>query len=192
MLGIALALLAATAYGVSVSPLLDVDHVAGAGRRSTSPPAEVESAPPACTPGDAMLWVDTSTAVAGIEALPYVARRRRCSGSGPTPCASPCTSDGRRRGSTGPAGKALVDGTGRVLETVDAATAGHAAARRRAASCPPPGGTVDAVGAARVAGALTGLAAVGTASVETHRPRRRAAPGVRARDPDGGGHADRA
>ena len=35
---------------------------------------------------------------------------------------------------------------------------------------PPPGGTigtVDAIGAARVAGALTGLAAGGTASVET-------------------------
>ena len=31
---------------------------------------------------------------------------------------------------------------------------------------PPPGGTIDAIGAARVAGALTGLAATGTTSVE--------------------------
>jgi hypothetical protein len=32
---------------------------------------------------------------------------------------------------------------------------------------PAPGGSIDAVGAARVAGSLTGLAAVGTASVES-------------------------
>jgi hypothetical protein len=52
-----------------------------------------------------------------------------------------------------------------VLEIVNAAPPGMPqllGAKR----VPPPGGTVDAIGAARVAGALTGLLAVGTKSVE--------------------------
>ena len=65
----------------------------------------------------------------------------------------------------GPGGKALVDGTGRVLETVAAAPPGMPQLLG-AKVVPPPGGTIDAVGAARVAGGLTGLAAAGTTSVE--------------------------
>jgi len=111
-----------------------------------------------------MVWIDTGAAVAGIEALPYVRdatlrrdwpHRVRITVHERTPAAW----------LDGPTGKALVDGTGRVLETIGAAPPAMPqllGAKR----VPAPGATIDAVGAARVAGALTGLAAAGTTSVE--------------------------
>jgi hypothetical protein len=64
-----------------------------------------------------------------------------------------------------PGGKALVDGTGRVLELAEASPPG-VPQLIGAKVVPAPGGTVDAIGAARVAGALHGLVAAGTASVD--------------------------
>ena len=144
------------------SPFLDVDHVVGAGARRARPPRRSSRPRRGSTRGDAMVWLDTGAAVAGIEALPVGPRRATSSASGPTPCASPSPSARPRRGSTARPGTALVDGTGRVLERVEAA-------RRRCPSCSapklvPPVGRHDRrrSARARVAGALAGLAAAGT------------------------------
>ena len=95
----------------------------------------------------------------------------------------------RRRGSTRPAGKALVDGTGRVLETVADAAAGDAAAPRGQARAATRGHGRRRRRGARVAGALTGLAAVGTASVEATDHGIVLHLALRSRDPDGGADA---
>ena len=61
-----------------MSPLLDVDHVAGAGRRRTSAPPRSQAAA-GVHAGDAMLWLDTGGAVAGDRGAAVGAQRRRCS-----------------------------------------------------------------------------------------------------------------
>jgi cell division protein FtsQ len=159
--GIALAVLLAVAYGVAASPLLAVDRVQirGLDRLTAS---DIENAG-GVHDGDAMVWIDTSGAVQGIEALPYV---REASLTREWPHTVRITVRERTPSAwvDAASGKALVDGTGRVLELVDAAPA-HMPQLLGAKLVPPPGGTVDAVGAARVAGALHGLAALGTASV---------------------------
>jgi cell division protein FtsQ len=160
--GIALAVLLAVAWGVSASPLLAVDHVKIHGLQHLTP-GDIETAA-GVHPGDAMVWIDTTGAVQGIEGLPYVLRaslRRewpntvRISVHERTPSAWV----------DGPAGKALVDRTGRVLETIDATPPGMPQLVG-AKLVPPPGGAIDITGAARVAGALHGIAAAGTTSVE--------------------------
>src|SRR2546423_5571312 len=115
--------------------------------------------------GDAMAWIDMSGAVQGIEALPYVhdasiqrewPKTVRIIVHERTPSAWV----------DGPSGKVLVDRTGRVLEIVESSPPGMPQLLG-AKVVPPPGGTIDATGAARVAGALHGIAAAGTTSVET-------------------------
>ncbi len=64
-----------------------------------------------------------------------------------------------------PAGKAVVDGTGRVLE-VGAAPPAGLPQLLGTRLVPPVGGTVAPLDGARVAGGLSGYAAAGTASVE--------------------------
>ena len=162
MVVLVVVVLVAVAYGVSKSPLLAVDTVQVRGTAHVTP-AQVANAA-GVHDGDAMVWIDTGAAVAGIEALPYVRdatlrrdwpHRVRITVHERTPAAW----------LDGPTGKALVDGTGRVLETIGAAPPAMPqllGAKR----VPAPGATIDAVGAARVAGALTGLAAAGTTSVE--------------------------
>ena len=165
VVGLVLALLVLLAYGVSMSPLLSVDtvQVRGTSRLTAS---QVEAAA-GVHEGDAITWIDTGKAVAGIEALPYV---RDATLHREWPHTIRITVHERTPAAwiDSPGEKALVDGTGRVLEMVDAAPPAMPQLVG-AKLVPPPGATIDAVGAARVAGALTGLAAVGTSSVEaTH------------------------
>jgi cell division protein FtsQ len=162
VLGIAVAVLLAVAYGVSRSPLLAVDTLTVRGTSHLATEQVLDAA--GVHEGDAMVWLDTGAALSGIEALPYV---RSASLRREWPDAVRITVHERVPAAwvDGPAGKALVDGTGRVLELVEAAPPAMPQLLG-ATLVPPPGGTIDAVGAARAAGALTGLAAAGTTSVE--------------------------
>ena len=160
--GVVLAVLLAAAYGVAASPLLAVDHVRIRGLdRLTS--ADIENAG-GVHPGDAMVWIDTGAAVQGIEALPYV---RDASLTREWPRTVRITVHERTPAAwvDGPGAKALVDGTGRVLELVYAVPPGMPQLLG-VKLVPAPGGTVDAVGAARVAGTLHGVAAAETTSIE--------------------------
>jgi cell division protein FtsQ len=157
------AVVVTVAWGVSVSPLLDVDHVQVRGVHHVTAP-EIEDAAGVHT-GDAMAWIDTGGSISGIEALPYVATATLAR---EWPDTVRIVVHERRPAAwvDGPSGKALVDRTGRVLEIVDQAPAGMPQLLG-AHVVPPPGGRIDALGAAKVAGALHGIAAAGTKSVET-------------------------
>ena len=161
-LGLAVAVLLAVAYGVSRSPLLAVDTLAVKGTFHLTAEQVLDAA--GVHEGDAMLWIDTGAAVSGIEALPYL---RDVSLQREWPDTVRITVRERVPVAwiDASGGKALVDRTGRVLETVDAAPPAMPQLLG-AKVVPTPGGTVDAVGAARVAGALSALAAAGTTSVE--------------------------
>jgi cell division protein FtsQ len=163
VLVLALLLLAAVAWGVSVSPFFDVDHVRVLGT-SRLTAAQIQTAAGVHS-GDAMLWIDTSGAVRGIEALPYV-RSAKLQREWPDTVRITVQERTPVAWIEGSGGKVLVDRTGRVLEAVAAAPPAMPQLIG-AKVVPPPGGRIDAVGAARVAGALTGLAAAGTTSVET-------------------------
>jgi cell division protein FtsQ len=162
VLGIAVAVLLAIAYGVSRSPLLAVDTLAVKGTTHLTTEQVLDAA--GVHEGDAMVWIDTGTALSGIEALPYV---RDASLQREWPDTVRITVEERVPAAWigGAGGAALVDRSGRVLETVEAAPPGMPQLVG-AKQVPPPGGTIDAVGAARVAGALTGLTAVVTTSVD--------------------------
>ena len=158
----AVALLAAVAWGVSVSPLLDVDHVRVRGLEHLTA-AEVESAADV-HPGDAIVWLDPDRAARDLEALPYVGR---ASVTRAWPDTVRITVHERRPAAwvQGAGVKVLVDGSGRVLETVDAPPAGLPQLLGTKV-VPPAGATIAPVDGARVAGGLSGFAAAGTASVE--------------------------
>ncbi|HEY3673315.1 MAG TPA: FtsQ-type POTRA domain-containing protein [Acidimicrobiia bacterium] len=162
ILGVALAVLIAIAYGVSRSPLLAVDTLRVRGTSHLTATQVVDAA--GVHDGDAMVWIDTTAAVDGMEALPYV---RDATLTREWPDTVRITVHERTPAAwvDGLGGKTLVDRSGRVLETVEAAPPGIPQLLG-AKVVPPPGGIVDAVGAARVAGALTGPAAAGTTSVE--------------------------
>jgi cell division protein FtsQ len=163
VLGAVVVVLAAAAYGLSVSPLLAVDTVAVRGTSHLT--AAQVTAAAAVHDGDSMAWIDTGASVAGIEALPYV---RAATIEREWPHTVRITVHERTPAAwiDGPAGKSLVDGTGRVLEAVDAPPAGMPQLVG-AKVVPPPGGTIDARPAARVAGVVGALAVPGVASVET-------------------------
>jgi cell division protein FtsQ len=162
VVGIVVAVLLTVAFVISRSPLLAIDTLQVRGTSHLTTEQILDAA--GVHEGDPMVWIDTSAAVQGIEALPYV-REARLERQWPDTVR--ITVHERRPAAwvEGPAGTALVDGHGRVLAEVDAAP--PAMPQLLGATVPPPGGTVDLVGAARVAGALTGLAAAGTTSVET-------------------------
>jgi cell division protein FtsQ len=150
------------AYGASRSPLLAVDTLTVKGTSHLTPEQVLDAA--GVHEGDAMVWLDTGAALSGIEALPYVghASLRR---EWPDTVRITVTERVPAAWVEGPAGTVLVDGTGRVLEAVEAAPPAMPQLLG-ARQVPPPGGTIDAVGAARVAGGLSALAAAGTTSVE--------------------------
>jgi cell division protein FtsQ len=154
--------LAAVAWGVSVSPLLDVDHVRVRGVDHLTA-AEIEDAA-GIHPGDTMAWLDPERAVRGIEVLPYV---RRASVSREWPDTVRITVHERTAVAwiDGPAGKAVVDATGRVLESVPAPPAGLPQLLGTR-TVPAVGGTIAPRDGARAAGALSGFVAGGTGSVE--------------------------
>lgn len=156
------AVLAAIAYGVSRSPLLAVNTLKVTGTSHVTTEQVLDAA--GVHDGDPMVWMDPGAAVRGIEALPYV---RVATVQRQWPDTVRITVRERTPSAwiDGPGGKALVDGTGRVLDVVD--TPPPAVPQLLGAKVvPTPGGTIDAVGAARVAGGLGGLAGAGTASVE--------------------------
>lgn len=161
ILGAAVAVLVAAAYGISRSPLLSVDTVTVLGTAHLTP-AQVEAAA-GVHQGDAMVWVDTGNAVTRVEALPYV---RDVSIRREWPHTVRITVRERTPAAwiDGSGAKTVVDGTGRVLETVAAPPPGLPQLLGTKV-VPPPGGVIDAVAAARVAGTLTGLAVGGVASV---------------------------
>ncbi len=140
--GLVVAVVVLIAYGVSMSPLLSVDTLQVRGTAHLTAP-QVEAAA-GVHEGDAITWIDTGKAVAGIEALPYVrdATLRR-----EWPHTVRITVHERKPAAwiDSPGEKALVDGTGRVLEMVDAAP--RAMPQLLGAKLvPPPGATIDAEG----------------------------------------------
>jgi cell division protein FtsQ len=153
----AVTVLSVVAWGVTVSPLLDIDHVVVTGTTGHTTAAEVQSAA-GIHRGDALAWLDTTGAVSSIEALPYV-HSARVEREWPdtvtirvverVPVA--WMASGNRR--------ALMDRTGRVLESVTTAPAGMPQLASTAA-VPTAGRTVaPAIGeGARVAAALGPLA----------------------------------
>jgi cell division protein FtsQ len=159
--GLVVAALVGLAWVVSVSPLLDVDHLRVRGVHHLTA-AQIETAG-GVHPGDAMLWIDTGQAVRRIEALPYV-RGAQVRREWPDTVAITVSERAPVAWVAGPSATELVDRTGRVLEAVDQAPAGLPQLLG-ATSVPPPGARVDALGGAKVAGALSGLARRGTASV---------------------------
>lgn len=161
VVGVAVAAVLGLAWAVSVSPLVDVDHLKVRGLHHLSA-AQVEAAG-GVHPGDAMLWVDTGRAVRAIDALPYV-RAVQVHREWPDTVEISVAERTPVAWVAGASGAALVDRTGRVLETV-----GQAVGLPQllgASTVASPGARIDALGAARVAGALSGIARAGTASVE--------------------------
>jgi len=148
---------------VSVSPLFDVDHLQVVGLHHLDA-AQIETAA-GVHRGDAMVWLDSGSAVRGIEALPYVehAELRR---------EWPATVRIVVRERTpvawidGAGVKSLVDGSGRVIDTVGSPPRGMPQLVG-VRSVPAPGGVVKPLAGARVAAGLAGLVAAGTTSVET-------------------------
>jgi cell division protein FtsQ len=151
------------AWAVSVSPLLDIDHVRVSGVQHLTAD-EIQTAA-GVHAGDAMAWLDTGGAVSGIEALPYVATAT-VTREWPDTVRIAVRERQPAAWVEGPGGNALVDGTGRVLEVVEQPPTGMPQLLG-AHVVPPPGGRVDALDAAKVAGALHGIAAAGTKSVES-------------------------
>jgi cell division protein FtsQ len=157
---VVVALLAA-AWGISVSPLLDIDHVEVRGLdRLTA--AQIEDAG-GVHPGDAMAWLDPGRAVTRIEALPFV-RRATVSREWPDTVRIAIVERQPVAWIDRPAGKVVVDRSGRVLESVDDAPPGTPQLIGSRV-VPPPGATISPVAGARVAAGLTGFAAAGTRSV---------------------------
>jgi cell division protein FtsQ len=162
VVGIVVVALLAVAYGVTRSPLLAVDTLTVEGTSHLTTDAVLDAA--GVHEGDALVWLDTGAARSGIEGLSYV-RTATLERQWPDTVRITVHERVPVAWIDGAAGKALVDRTGRVLEVLD--TAPPAMPQLLGAKLvPPPGSTIDAVGAARAAGALTGLAAAGTDSVE--------------------------
>lgn len=155
------AALALIAYGVSVSPFLDVDKVVVRGAVRTRE-AELEKAA-GVGKGDALFWLSTDDAARGIEALPYV-RHATVTKEWPDTVRITVTERAPAAWTEGPTGIVLVDGTGRVLQAVDAAPTGLPKLVGLT-SVPAPGRAVTPSGPARAAGVLPPLAAGGTTSV---------------------------
>jgi cell division protein FtsQ len=160
VVGVVLALFG-LAWGISVSPLLDVDHLQVQGLHRVTA-AAVEDAG-GIHHGDAMAWLDPSRAVRSIEALPFV---RRATVTREWPDTVRVTVVERRPVAwiAGPAGKVVVDGTGRVLESVADAPPGMPQLLGTNV-VPVTGATISPAGGAHVAAGLTGLLVVGTRSV---------------------------
>jgi len=151
------------AVGASLSPLLDVDHLQVVGLHHLDA-AQIEAAA-GVHRGDAMVWLDSSTAARAIEALPYVghAEVRR---EWPSTVRIVVRERTPVAWVDGPRAKSLVDGSGRVIATASSPLSGRPQLVG-VRSVPAPGGVVTPRAGARVASGLTGLVAAGTASVET-------------------------
>ena len=142
-------------WGITRSPLVDIDEVRVTGANRTLLDSLIDAGK--LEPGTPMLDVDPNTAVAGIERLPWIETvvvERMWPGSVVVRVAerAPVVGISRPGG-----GWALADATGRVLEWQDGPPAGlpHVHDARR---IPRPGNSLEGpeVGAAQVAAALPG------------------------------------
>ena len=122
--------------------------------------------------GDAMVWLDAGAAVAGIEALPWVAPRD-VEREWPGTVTITVTERAPLAWVDTAAGLALVDRSGRVLERLTDAPTGVPQIAG-AKFVPPVGGTHRAGWAARVAGAPRRARRGRHRAGHAHRPRRRA------------------
>ena len=160
VVGVVVALLA-IAYGATVSPFLDVDHVVVRGASRTTPARLLRDA--GIAKGDPLFWLDAGEARTKLEAEPFVARAR-VTKEWPDTLRVVVTERTPAAWAQGARGIVVVDGTGRVLEHVDAAPAGLPQLLGLRV-VPEPGGTVAPSGPARMAGILPPIAAGGTTSV---------------------------
>lgn len=149
------------AYGASLSPFLDVDHVVVRGAQHT-PATQLERAA-GVAKGDALFWFSTGDAVHGLEALPFV-KTAKVTKEWPDTVRIVVTERAPAGWAEGPVGKVLVDRTGRVLAVVDAPPPGLPKLLGLT-GVPGTGGTVAPLGPARAAGVLPVFAAGGTTSV---------------------------
>ena len=162
-------------WGASISPLLDVDHVAVRGHRARSPPTQVQDGGADRRAATRSSWLDVGAGRApAIEALPVGRATREVEREWP---------DTVRIAVRERRPVAWVDGRRRARAVVDAHRPRARGRRRRrppaCRSCSarklvPPGRAARStpVDGARVAGALTGLAAGGHGVGRGHRPRR--------------------
>jgi cell division protein FtsQ len=157
----AIVALVALAYGVSVSPFLDVDRVTVRGASQTTPEQLLHDA--GIATGDALFWLDVGDARAKLEAEPFVARAR-VTKEWPDTLRVVVTERTPAAWAEGARGKVTVDGSGRVLDHVDEAPRGLPQLLGLRV-VPEPGGTVAPTGPARMAGILPALVAGGTNSV---------------------------
>ncbi len=158
----ALTALLAVAWAITVSPLLDVDHIHVHGVHRT-PIAELEHAA-GIHYGDALTWLDSGRAVAGMERLPSVLRaevRREWPGT------VDITVVERKpvawvQGH--PGGVAIVDRTGQVLQVRKHPPVGMPQLVGTTISS-VPGGKISPTAGAQVAAGLVGLVAAGTKTI---------------------------
>jgi cell division protein FtsQ len=148
--------LVVVAWGVSVSPLLDVDHIVVVGPGDHITVAQIESAA-AIHRGDALAWLDTGRAADGVDALPYV-KTAQVTREWPDAVRIVVTERSAVAWIEGGGTRAVVDGTGRILATVGDAPAGLPQLVS-ADAVPKPGSSIRSTGAARVAAAIAGLSA---------------------------------
>ena len=116
MVGLVLAL-AAVLLALTWSPLVDVEQVSVAGEAHTDADAITEAA--GVTAGDSLVWFDPAEAERAVEALPWVAEatvERSWSGA----VAIEVTEREAVAALVAGAGWLLADGTGRLLQKVDA------------------------------------------------------------------------
>ena len=153
--------LAAAAWGITMSPLLAVDHIVVKGAPHVTP-EQVERAG-AVHLGNPLVWLDADRAVAGIEALPYVSRAQ-VERQWPHTVRIVITERQGVAWAQRHHQPYLIDGSGRVLAGLAAAPAGLPQLIG-VGPVPRPGGAITEVAAARAAASLPKLAAWGTRSV---------------------------
>ena len=154
-------LLAAVAWVVVASPVLDVDRVEVSGSNRLTP-AEIVTASGIGT-GDPMVWLDGGAAERRIAGLPLI-RSAHVEREWPGTVKITVTERQPVAWIDTGTGLALVDGTGRVLAGVPTAPTGlpQIVAPTRV---PPVGATIAPLAGARVAGRLVGYARLGTKTI---------------------------
>ena len=156
-----IALVAAVAWLVVASPVLDVDRVQVSGSNRLTA-AEVVTASGIGT-GDPMVWLDAGAAERRVAGLPWI-RSAHVAREWPGTVRITVTEREPVAWVDTGTGPALVDGTGRVLAVIPSAPEGfpQIVAPTRV---PPVGATIAPVAGARVAGRLAGLARPGTKTI---------------------------
>ena len=157
--------------GVSVSPLLDVDHIQVRGLAAlTAAAGRSDAAGIHARRLDRVARPERGRRAASRRCPTSRARRSRA--SGPTPCASRCASGSPVAWVDGPAGRRSSTAPAGCSRSAPTPPAGAAPAARRELVPAGRAAPIAPLDGARVAGALTGLAAGGHGVGRGHRPRR--------------------